>query len=275
MNSKLIEQLANIVNIGTDELKEAIENTESELTLNVAKTFTEDEWGSYQENISKEKDAEYNKGKETGARQLVRDKKEELGLDFEGKDLDTLISKIKEQTANELGGDVDERIKAKDKDLELLRNTSTQEIETLQSKIKTIENQYNSMKNDQEINKYIPEKLNGISKSDARTIIKSELEFTSEDGQYIVKKNGEVLKDKARNPLSWEVAIKDSLLQRNWLDSGEGRGKGEKRAKTTGFNTLSELNEYFESNGINPKSQEANAKLQEVVKENKEFDFSN
>jgi hypothetical protein len=275
MNLKLIEQLAKHINVGTDELKEAIENTESNLTLNVAKSFTDDEWNAYQENISKEKDAEYAKGKETGARQLVRDKKEELGLDFEGKDLDTLINKIREKAVEEVGGDVDERIKAKDKDLELLRTSSTQEIEALKGEINSINGKYNSMINDLEINKFIPEKLNGVSKRDAMTIIKSEFEFLNEDGQNVVKKNGEVIKDKARNPISWEVAIKDSLLERNWLDNGEGRGEGKKRSKTTGFNSMSELHEYFESNGINPKSQEANAKLQEVVKENKEFDFSN
>lgn len=275
MNSKLIEQLSNIVNIGSDELKEAIQNEESSLEIKISKAFTEDEWSDYQSNVTKEKDQEYAKGKETGARQLVRDKKEELGLEFEGKDLDTLISKIQEKTASELGGDIDERIKAKDKDLELLRNNSNQEIESLQSKINSIENQYNSMKNDYEINKYIPESLNGVSKRDAMTIIKSEFDFTNEDGQNIVKKNGEVLKDKSRNPITWESAIKDSLLERNWLSSEQGRGDSKKRVKSSGFSSLSEFHEHLDANGINPKSQEAMAKLSEITKDNKDFDFMN
>lgn len=275
MNTKVIEQLASAVGVQVGELTSAIENKDKELNIDVAKAFTSEEWEAYTENISKEKDSEYNKGKEVGVRQTVRDAKDELGIEFEGKDFKTLIQKVQEKAIQDAGIDVDEKVKVVQKDLETLRNTYNQETEKYQNDIKSYENKYNTLLVDQEVGRYIPDKLQGVSKNDAMTIIKNEFSFErNEDGQMVVKKGGEILKDKVSKPVSVETAIKDSLLERKWLTNGDGRGETP-RVKTTGFSKMSELNAYLDKNQINPLSKEAREMINKAASENEDFDFVN
>jgi hypothetical protein len=278
MSKEVIEALAKIVNVEVSDLTSAIESDESELTFDVAKTFKDEEWRSFETTLKKEKDDEYNKGKDVGTRQFIRDSKETLGLDYEGKDGDMFLAKFREKVINDVGENPDERVTTLSKDLSILRETSTKELATKNKELDLLNTKYNSLRNGSEIRKFVPNAPKGIDVDDAIYIMEKDLSFQKdEEGQRVVISNGEVLKDKTRNPIDWDSAVKDYWVKKEWITKeGGGRGGDGKPnlSDPTKFSKQSELNAYFEEKGINPLSQEARAMMNEAGKKNPEFNFN-
>lgn len=275
MNQKVIDALAKVVNVSPSDLAVAIENEEADLKISITKTFTDNEWEQYEENLAKEQEKKYFDAKEVGERQAIRDMKEEIGLDYLGKGREDFISNFRNKVLEDAEKNPDERVKTLTADLEALRTSSQQEIDGLKSQIDEKTNAYKSLSINQELSSHIPDKLNGVSKKDAMTILKSEYSFDrDEDGNEIVKKGNEVIKNKSRVPIGWSDVIKDSLVERNWYATPDGRGQGKKPPKSSGFKTMAEIEEHLESESINPKSQEARAIIIQAGKDNPDLDFS-
>jgi hypothetical protein len=112
------------------------------------------------------------------------------------------------------------------------------------------------------------------------TLAKTELQFMEEDGKPIVKdRQGNVIKDAQFNPVSYETAITDLFKTKNWNKAEQQQGpKGpgfEDSKKVPGaINNMKEFKAYCESQSWNIKGQEAQAKLAEVTKANKDFNFN-
>lgn len=274
MNTKVIEQLAKLAGIPVGELTSAIESDSAEIkVVQPFKTFTNDEWDSFEESVGKENDDQYNKGKEVGVRQWVRDTKEAEGLTFEGKDGSKLIQHLKEKALNDADKNPDERIKTLTRDLEILRETSTKDIEAKEKAALESDRKYKNLKNASKINELVPNTPKGMSQDDAVFLMKREFSFeTDEDGNEVVMKGDQVIKDKTRNPVSWEQGVKDFWIEKDWIVKADGRG--EKPKNTTdpsNFKKMSDIDSYLEDNKIDPKSQEATALLNEASKA-KDFD---
>lgn len=277
MNKQVIEALSKIVNVSASDLASAIEGEESDVKFDVAKTFKDEEWRTFEVTLQKEKDAEYNKGKDVGARQFVRDAKEATGLNYEGKDGDLFLDKYKEKIINDIGENPDERVSSLTKDLNILRDTSKQEIETLSLQNQELNKKYNSLKNGNAIRGYAPNKPDAFSLDDAVFLMERELSFEkNEDGQEVVIKEGDTLKSKTREPISWEQGVKDYWIEKDWIAKEEGRGKNStpRPSDPNKFTKMSEMEEHFEEKGINPLSSEARAMINEAGKENSDFDYN-
>ena len=280
MSKQVIEALSKIVGVSVSDLTSAIESESSDLTFDVSKTFSNSEWKTFETNRQTEKDTEYNNGKEVGVRQFVQASKKEIGLDYEGKDSKMFLEKYKEKVIGDIGDNPDERVTTLTKDLGILRETSVRDLEAETKKYNAINDKYNSLKNGNEISGYAPNKPKGMDMSDAVMLMENVLSFqTDEDGNKVVIRDGQILKDKTRNPVKWDAAVKDYWIEKDWTSSTPdgGRGGGDKpnHSDPAKFTKQSELTAHFEEKGINPLSLEARAMTNEAGKANADFDFMN
>jgi len=277
MNKKVIEALAKITNVPVSDLTSAIESESSELTFDVNKTFSVKEWETFETNRQKEKDTEYNNGKEVGVRQFVQGAKKDIGLDYEGKDGKMFLEKYKEKVIGDIGDNPDERVVNLTKDLSILRESALKDLEAETKKYNTVNDKYNSLKNGNEISGYAPNKPKGMDLSDAVFIMENVLSFQRDDeGQKIVMRDGQVIKDKTRNAVGWETAVKDYWIEKEWTastsDGGRGDGPKPNGSDPKKFSKQSELTAYFEEKGINPLGLEATA-IQNEAGKNDDFDY--
>ena len=274
MNKKVLGSLANIVGVSVSDLTSAIENENDELNFDIAKTFNSSEWSSFEKAIQTEKDSEYNKGKDVGERQFIRDAKQEIGLDYDGKDGKMFLEKFREKVVSEMGDSADERVKTLTNDLSILRENSEKELQEVKTKLEETSKNLNSVQSGAELQSFVPNAPNGLSVDDAMFLMKKDLVFDlNEDGQKVVVKDGEVLKDKTRNPVSWKDAVNDYWIQKEWVTNDKGRGGGNNFSDPSSISKMSDLETHFEEKGINPLSQEARAMINEAAKSNDNFDF--
>lgn len=282
LTKKTIEALAKTVGLDASELANAIsDEQEKDLTIDVIKSFTSEEWGKHEEAIDKEKKSKYDNGKRVGSEQVISELKTKVGLDFQGKSEDDFISNFKSKVLDDNDKNPDSRIVELEKDIKTLRDVT---LKGEQEKNIQLQAQIDQINTKSKVTKLIPSKLPvGITQGDAETILMSNLEFTKDDeGNEVVKKNGQVLKDeKLRTNVSYETAVTDFVTERNWRSSEPGRGgegsEGSKHSDYKAIRSMKEMNDYFEANGINPMSDKGQTIIQEAEKSarnsKEEFDF--
>lgn len=253
------------------EIEELINATEEkELSLPEGlKVFTPDEYSQLETNLKDSGKAAYIR---TGKDVLIKDLKEKLGLEFEGKDADTFIEKAKEKIIA---------------DAKLPANEQKQQWEadkkTLQSQVAEWKGKYESevsahgtTKQDSTLLKKFPTDRNtSLSDEDRLLLLKSKVEIKNEDGKEVVYYKGQRLQDNLTNPLPIEAAIKNVFEQEKWIGAAPGpapHGRGGGGGATPGtFKNLKEVNAEIERQGIHIGSEKAQQILKEAMK-NPEFD---
>lgn len=154
----------------------------------------------------------------------VKEQRNNLGLDFQGKTIENLVTAIKAKTESESKIEPDEKFK-----------TLKLEFDGLVSKLNEKDAEFNSFKSNiektnllneikGEFTKYIPDNVL-VSKSTIFTEAKEKgFSFEKEDGKIVIKDtNGNILKDDNYSP----VSVKDwvSTFSTPYLAKAEG-GKG-------------------------------------------------
>lgn len=254
-------------------------DAESEVVIpETTKVFNATEYTALTTNLK-------NEGTKIGKELAIKDLKEKAGVEFEGKSPDKFIEAFKEHTLKEANTSVDEKVKSRDKTISELKEALGKEQTEKQAAIK----RQAEVKKDFELLKLLPKDRDPrFTDQQYLTLLKSELEFTEEEGKPIVKKAGEVLKDAQFNPMPYEAVIKTQFETAKWLaaEGGAGgagtggvggRGTGAGGAGTGGklvFGSLKDLNTYLSEQNIHPGSQKATQILNEAVKANPEMDMS-
>jgi len=129
-------------------------------------------------------------------------------------------------------------------------------IESLNKKIQT-ENITNRLL------EVIPKDLKGLNTKQALTLLKSEYEFDIEENNIIVKKDGQILKDKFEKPLTHNDIVNEYIVKNGWLNP-EGRGDGNQTGTTGAFKSVNEAMSHMMKNNIAPDSDEGLAILNKV-----------
>lgn len=279
-----IEALAKSSGLSVEVLTKAIsDEKEVDIEVLVSKTFTESEWETFEGSVNTEKTAEYEKGKTAGSEMTVKEMKKDAGLEFEGKKKEDFIQHFKTKVLEDADKNPDSRVKELESDLKALREVSIPEKE---AKIKELNQQLgqNSIMNI--VDQFIPTKLpDGITRSDAKTIIKSNFEFGKDDSGDFVKRDGEIVKDeKTRSRVSIKDAVSNFVAERKWTVAGGGGGGdddlggGGTFSSAKEIRSMKDMNKFFEEKNINHLSQEAKGHISEAVKAAKEakedFDFN-
>lgn len=264
-----LEAIAKLAKIKPEDLKAAIED-EKEADLAVdekVQSFTEDELGTLKSNSYKE-------GKTAGVEIAVKDVKEELKLEFQGKSVKGLVEAAQKKAVEDAKIPANEQVKELTTKLATLQNTITEQDKKLADKEQEVE----GIRIKSELYKVIP--AGGTLEND-EVIELMKLKgyaFEQKDGKTVVKLNGEVQNDKLGNPLAAKDIITGFMKEKKLIADESGGGGPEGRGGDTKppvkFTKFSELKKHYESKGISTMGQEFNEAVQKAVADNKDFDMN-
>jgi hypothetical protein len=164
----------------------------------------------------------------------VKEQRNNLGLDFQGKTIDNLVSAIKAKSESESKIEPEEKYRTLKSDFDGLvskLNEKDAEFNSFKTKIEQT-NTLNEIKN--EFTKYIPDNVL-VSKSTIFTEAKEKgFSFEKEDGKVVVKdSNGNILKDANYSPITvkdWVSNFSTPYLAKVEGGAGKGDDTGEGKA---------------------------------------------
>lgn len=285
LKKSTIDTIEKTLGITAGELAKAIsDEEEKEVTIPKLHTYTDEEWEKYESELEKERDEErkkkFDEGREVGVKAEVNRLSESTGVTLEGtkKTFENFTEAYKKKVLEEAKIEPQKQVEELKDDLQKVR----EELEVAQSTLSEKDNEYKTnlkaYKTEQEISKIIPvDRLNEhINADDVPTIIKSNFDFDFSNDNFVIKeKGGDIIKDKTRQPVNPKEYVLDFLKERKYI-SENGRGAGDSgTGGSVAITKLSEFEEWWDKNGEGSISgAKAQAKLAEITKENKEFDFN-
>lgn len=221
---------------------------------------TKEEAETLETNIKNEN---FVKGETTGRELVLKEMKETLKLDFEGrKDPNKFIEAFKVHVLKDAAIEPSAKIDELTKDITSLQTQLTESknsFTTLQEQGQ-IKDQQLSI--DNMILKELPDKTT-ITKADMLTIFKSRNEMELTEGKLTFKKNGETLKDDLKNPLGIESIVK--TFSQDFMVKVNGGGDGNDETGNAQQGSLKAFQEEMKDNNIPAGSMEFNRELQKRV----------
>jgi len=271
LKKEAIEAIAKLAKIKADDLQAAIAD-EKEVDLSIPEnltTLSEDE-------ISTLKKNEYKNGKESGVEMAVKEVKQELNLDFQGKSVKGLVEAATKKAIEDAKIPANEKVAELQKKVETLQSTVQEQDKKLAEK----DSEVAGVKLKSELFKHIPA---GASLENEEVIELMKLKgygFEMKDGKVIATLNGEAIADKLSNAVPVKDIMTDFLKEKKLLaddgsggnDDPKGRGAGSGKPPVK-FTKLSEIKEKFKSEGKSTLGVEFNEAVQKAVADYKEFDM--
>jgi len=271
LNDEQIKKLADASKLDTVKLKEAI-SKEEEVSIEIpeVQTFTPEELETYvNNNLEEAKTKSYGEGKTAGLEMFVKNQKEQLGLEFEGKSGEDLVKALQKKFSQTESEQVNE-----------LQSDKTNLQQTVQQKdqqITQLQQQLQQRNLNEQIENMIPDGY-AMNKRQIRILFSADHSIEqNEDGKMIVKKNGSIMKDNMANVMEVQDVIngfmETSGIPKAGTPSGgkAGRGGDDSGGGESGLETITDrqsFEDYCTKNKIHPTSTEAVAiveKLPETV----------
>jgi prefoldin subunit 5 len=226
LKKEAISKIATNLKIKEADLIAALTATEeTDITIPEINSFTTDELATRDTNL---KATGYTEGKIAGTEMLIKDLKTKHAIEIDSKDADKFIDAFKDKVLKEAKVEPNQKISELNATIAQLQGNIT----AFDTEKAGYLNQINAIKIDSKLSGLLPKNINPVLTSDIiMNDLKSNYEFTSEDGKSVVKKDGQILKDaKLVEPLSWDTVINQHLAERKWLveepASKQGRGVG-------------------------------------------------
>lgn len=241
------------VEVADEQLKNALEKNEPFTLSNealIVRSKEEDE--TFKNNLR-------NEAKQTGVEVAIKEWRDKLGLDFQGKNMETFTEALKTKVLADAKIEPEEKLKKVLTDLETIKQSN----QALLSEKEKLQNEFSGYKNNfliqSELSKVLPTNTI-LPQEDVLTILKSKFDFSVTDGKIEVKANGEVLK----NPTTLEpIPVKDVLNKfftenPTYLKPVEGgAGAGDSGAGGT-KQTLDKFIEEMQGKGVALNSEQFN-----------------
>lgn len=192
----------------------------------------------------------------------IKEARNSLGLEFEGKTIENLAKAAIEKGKKEAGAKPNEALAEKDSIIEKLQKTIQDVENDYKTKLETKEGELSQIRTNQNIYGLIPDNLDTqLSKKDLAILFKNDIQIVEQDGKLLYQQKGEVLRDaKTQNPLSGEMVINNWLAEKNIMTKQENKGRadGNSKPKTTSLDaitTSAEFYSYCDANNI-PRSEQ-------------------
>lgn len=269
LKKEQIKQIATLLKIDETKLADALKSTDEvdiELTAGL-QTVTE-------EDLTRIKTAEYSNGKTKGIEIAIKETKEKLNLDFQGKTLDGLIEAANKKALADAKIEPDKKVKEMEADMTNLRS----QITTLQGQITEKDGAVNKAKIDRELFKHIPsfgEKA--LTQDEFIQLMRfNGYDFKFEGNDLVAVKGDEVVKDNLAKPLAVKDVINGFAKEKKLITEEEivtGRGGSDGKG-TVKFTKLSEVKAYYEKQGKSTMGEEFNNEVMKLRADNKEFDLT-
>lgn len=274
LSKETIKQIASKLKLKVEDLESAIASTDEvkvdipELTI-----LTTEELTSRDENIGKTK---YNEGKTAGVEMGVKELKNELGLDFDGKDIKSLVKAVETKTLNDAKIEPNKKVEELNTVVANLQKTIAEK----ESEKTNLLNQLQTTSLNTKILQMMPSnRLNTLSDNEYLTLIKANYEIVTEDGKEVVKQNGNILRNQTtQSPLEPKEVINSFFNEKKLIATqpgGQGgQGGGNSGGNSGVFTKLSELTEKYQKEGKSIQGSEFASAVAEARKANPEFDLN-
>lgn len=265
---KNLKDLEKVTGIDAEALRSAIESTE-EVTLEIKTpqtefnpdSFKDDErFNSWKDNYKAEN---FIMGRET----MIKEARNELNLDFEGKKLENLLGAYKSKVMAEAKIEPEKRVTELESDINKLRDQLNEK-----------EQKYNGLSEELVNTKFqytLQDKLTNtlssigtetvIPQKDIMSLYKANRKIHQGENQmaYIVDPiTNEPLKDELRSPVKIEDDFKTFAM--NYIKKPEG-GRGISNEPESKKGSLEAFDKRMQSEGISVSSMEYNKKMQEAI----------
>ena len=269
LNKQSITKIASLLKIKETDLEAALKDEkEVEVTIEATlQTFTEAE-------VKTLKDNEYNSGKTKGVEMAVKETKETLGLDFQGKTMEGLIKAAQTKAVADAKVEPTKQVQ----DLTEKLTTVQKSYKELEEKLQQKETEATTAKIKSEVFKYIPsfegDDAPGLDQDDIFTMMSTKgYEFKMENGKVIAYKDGRQVLDKVSNAVEVKEVVNGFMKEKKLITetktpAGRGGGNG---TPITKFGALSELKKHFIDQGKSLNGQEFAEAVQKAAADNKEF----
>lgn len=257
----------------TDKISGALSTEDGELSLDLrinGSVHTDEALKAIKENAELQ-------GKELRSKELAK----ELGLTLEAGEKDPV--KIAEKLNNSITAKLEEKYKnpqpgEREKELEGKLSNAEQKYNTLfethGKTLKTVEEKdkaFNGLQTEIKVKernnnvlKLFPEKM-GMDRNDALLIITNTFEFDELEGKKVIKRDGEIVRNGAGEPESYENVVKSFVEEKKWIKS-KGMGGGDRGGDSgkTGL-TAEQAEKVITESGVDPGSTEGLKKFLEMT----------
>lgn len=274
LSKETLKTIASKLKLKVEDLESAIASTdEVKVDIPELTVLTAEELTARDENIGKTK---YNEGKTAGVEMGVKELKNELGLEFDGKDIKSLVKAVETKTLNDAKIEPNKKVEELNTVVANLQKTiAEKETEKTQ-----LINQLQTTSLNTELLTMMPSnRLNTLSDNEYLTLIKANYEIVEEDGKKVIKKDGNIIRNATtQSPLDPKEVITNFFTEKKLITTTQGSQGGQGGGNSGGnagvFTKLSELSEKFQKEGKNVQGSEFATAVAEARKANPEFDLN-
>lgn len=250
---KNIDVLAKFVKGGAEVLQKALtEKDEIELELIEGDFVSHEQLETLKSTVRDEGKKE---GQTIGYDFAMKDIKKDFGIDVEGKDRKVIAENIRAKIMADAKIEPDKKVNELKQSLEALQKTYQTDIETKTNELERYKQTVQQFKIDSELTNHLPQGLSGIKPQHFLVIAKTEYGFDYDNGELVVKKGDQVMKDRMEKPLKPSEVLLELARQSGFIGQ-PGRG-GEPGGQPAGdFKSINDVYAHMEKNKINPMSDE-------------------
>ena len=263
--------LEDTLGVKIDALKSALTSDEEvKIEFNQGTFLNDDDLTAVKDKLKKQG---YNDGKIAGVEMAAKELKESFGIEAEGKDLKGIFEAYGSKVLTDAKIEPNKKIQELQSSLDTLRTTYETDLSVKDQEINTFKGKLDRFNINQTLMSELPEALS-LNPKHFMTLAETEFQFElGEDGSPIVKKNGQILKDKLEKPVSPKQVLSEFAESNGFLGGKKPTGRGGKGGYTppTGsdeFKTQHDVYRYMEKNRIDPASDEGWALVDNFNKQN-------
>jgi hypothetical protein len=145
------------------------------------------------------------------------------------------------------------------------------------TEIETIVKEKENILFDSNLKNWLPKnKHSALTDEEHLGRVKKELTFENIEGQLVVKRNGEIMRDATtRKPIEPQKAIESVYIEKNWVENAQGQPQGRGGQGSQGvkqlFSNAAEALEFYTKENPNSKPSEHMAFLEQCAKDNSDF----
>jgi hypothetical protein len=201
------------------------------------------------------KRAGYNEGKTPHLEMEAKRVKEKFGIDVEGKNFDNIFESFKTKTLADAKIAPDKKVSELNESLTNLQKKYTTDLGVKDQEILKKDGEIAGFKTDSSIAKHLPDGLKGVNQQQFTTLAKSAFGFGTEDGSFVIKKNGKIMKDNMEKNIAPKDALTDFATLNGWIDKS-GRGGGDNNGGSSEHKTIKDVFKHLKEKNIDPYGDE-------------------
>lgn len=268
LKKEALTKIATLLKIKQADLEAAIKD-EKEIDVTIDEKLTV----LSEAEVTTLKNNEYNNGKEKGVEMAVKEAREKLKLEFQGKTIDGLVEAAQKKAVADAKVEPNEKVTQLEQKVTTLQTT----VQDYEKQIAAKDTEVDRVHVNSELIKHIPafgENGPAMTHDDVIAMMeRSGFTFKRENGKTITYKDGKQVQDKLSNAKEAKDVLTEFMVEKKLITkelTPGGRG-GSDAKPAGGYSKLSEIKAKFIAEGKSQLGDEFSSAVEAAAKENKDF----